>query len=326
MLTRLSRLTAIRVAFIALLAVLVAACGTTPVAPPALPPTARPQPVPIPDESRPPTVRPEATARERIIDIAMQEWLRWGAQVVQIDRAGRGCVSESSLPPPPEYLAARAAADAGTSGLAAAIAPCLRYPDGTGMEATEDGCALALRYWHVLGRDPDCQAITTARWAWSAAFISWVMRQAGLNDDQFLTGEAHSMYVTDARDGILADPAFRVEAYPAVPRPGDMICSARDPSQGIVSVEQITFGRTPMHCDIVIEVSPANGVVKAIGGNIQQSVSMSEFEWNPSSSPPSALPPQTQDSLQFISTTPGEGEELARPGMPWLLVMRNQLK
>ncbi|MFT4174732.1 MAG: DUF2272 domain-containing protein [Rhodocyclaceae bacterium] len=277
-----------------------AACGTTPPATtpgqPLPPPTARPQPVPIPDRSLPPVVQPALTQRQRIVDIARQEWRRWGSQTVDVTLDGRSCVRDSAVPPPPAYLAARAAAAAGDSALAAEVAPCLRFADGSGMEATPEGCALALRYWHVLGREPTCVDITQLRWAWSAAFISWVMREAGLNDDQFLTGEAHSMYVADARDGILATPAYTVDSAPAMPAPGDMVCTTRDAAVDVTAVEDIRFGRTPMHCDIVVEVDAPARRVKAIGGNVQQSVSMSLIEY-----------------------------DAAAGYWPWLLVMRNQL-
>lgn len=294
---------------------MLAACSTVPT-------TVRPQARPIADDRLPPTIKPELTPRERIVDIALQEWLRWGGQVVSVAQ-GQACVTESNLPFPPEYVAARAAADAGMT----THMPCLRYPDGSGMEATPDGCALALRYWHLLGRDPDCVQITEARWAWSAAFISWVLRRAGLDDDQFLTGQAHSMYVVDARDGILPDPAYRVEAFPAMPVAGDMICSVRDAAVPVGSPQQILFGRTPMHCDMVIAADPATRTVRAIGGNVQQAVSMSVISWT--DTPPSPAP-----SVHLIAANPGSADmtdtppdDAAAPAQqPWLLVMRYQLQ
>ncbi|MEC5399907.1 DUF2272 domain-containing protein [Uliginosibacterium sp. H1] len=294
---------------------MLAACSTVPT-------TVRPQARPIADDSLPPTIKPELTPRERIVDIALQEWLRWGGQVVDVTQ-GQACVTESNLPLPPEYMAARAAADAGLT----TQVPCLRYPDGSGMEATADGCALAVRYWHLLGRDPDCVQITGARWAWSAAFISWVLRQAGLGEDQFLTGQAHSMYVADARDGILPDPAYRVEAFPAMPVAGDMICSARDAAVPVSNPQQILFGRTPMHCDIVIATDAASRTVRAIGGNVQQAVSMSVISWTDA-------PPTPAAPIHLIAANPGATDMADAPPdeappllqQPWLLVMRYQLK
>lgn len=307
-----ARLARFRLALSVCLLALLGACST-------LPPTARPQPEPIADERLPPVIRPDSTPRERIVDIALQEWRRWGSQTVEVGPHG-ACVLESSLPLAPEYVAARAAAQAGLT----TTQPCLRYPDGSGMEATQTGCELALRYWHLLGREPDCVQITEGRWAWSAAFISWVMRRAGLDDDQFLTGQAHSMYVTDARDGILPQAAYRVEAFPAVPLPGDMICSARGSAHGLGTPQEITFSGTPMHCDIVVEADPEGRQVKAIGGNVQQSVSMSLIRRDDTGAMPEGQAPVPPAVADGADAPPDEAGPSAR--QPWLLVMRYQLR
>lgn len=280
-------------------------CSTSP------PRTARPQAVPLPDYGRVSTP-PGATPRERIVDIALQEWRKWGSQVVHIGRDDSACVTQSPLPAPvpPEQ-----AIGAGANGQAAqpsadvdmdddGDASCLRFPDGTGMEATAQGCRMAQRYWGIVGEAPDCRQVTQGAWAWSAVFISWVMRHAGLDNAQFLTGQSHSMYVVDARDGILQRPAFHVEPVPGVPRPGDMICAGRGRDKYLSDPAEIGFGTTPMHCDIVVEVDRASGVVKAIGGNVQQSVSMDVIDLNDA----------------------GQLDGFTNSHMPWLLIMRNDLQ
>ncbi|MGY8526477.1 DUF2272 domain-containing protein [Paracidovorax citrulli] len=299
--------------------------------------TARPQAVPLPIATEPAPPPPQGTtdpsssassARERIVRIALDEWQRWGGQTVRIGRDDTACVVSSPLPPPvvprpldpiADVLAGLPAEEgvatvaASTSGLGnsadmeesqgVAGANCVQFPDGTGMEATAQGCALAQRYWAIVGKEVDCEQVTKGRWAWSAVFISWVLRQAGLDERQFLTGESHSMYVVDARDGILPAPAFRVEPVPALPRPGDMICAGRGRDKYLSSPADIGFGTTPMHCDIVVEVDPSTRTVKAIGGNVQQSVSMELVEMGDS----------------------GSLDAFTNSHAPWLLVMRNQL-
>ncbi|HSD36640.1 MAG TPA: DUF2272 domain-containing protein [Rhodocyclaceae bacterium] len=295
-------------------ALMLTACHTTPPTP-----TARPQAQPIADNSLAPAIAPELTPRQRIVAIAEHEWRSWGSQTVLMDANGRGCVSNSPLPPPPEYLAAQAATAsirAGGATLLPEVSPCWQFADGSGMESTPQGCALTLRYWRVLGREPECAQIATARWAWSAAFISWVMRQAGLTNEQFLTGEAHNMYVADARDELLPAAAFGIEPYPAVPAAGDMICSVRSAAAAITDVEQIVFGRTPMHCDIVITVNTQQHSLLAIGGNVQQSVSLSVISWAAPSAPPEP----------DMSGSDDIGDATASPVVPWLLVMRNHLQ
>ncbi len=279
-------------------------------------PPARPQATPLPDSERPVTT-PGATPRQRIVEIAWQEWQRWGGQTVRLGRDDTACVTDSPLPPPvlpgmpvadteaagntePADSTDRAADSQDDTG---SETNCLRFPDGTGMEATPQGCKLAQRYWGIVGKPVSCRQITQGNWAWSAVFISWVMRKAGLDDRQFLTGDSHSMYVVDARDGILPAPAFRIEPVPAMPRPGDVICAARGRDKYLVSPDEIGFGTTPMHCDIVVEVDPAARLVKAIGGNVQQSVSMELIELGDS----------------------GMIDGVTNSHMPWLLIMRNTL-
>ncbi|WP_432258708.1 DUF2272 domain-containing protein [Cupriavidus sp. TMH.W2] len=283
----------------------------------------RPQARALPDTERPVT-RPGATPRERIVEIATQEWSRWGGQVVRLGRDDSSCVTYSpapapELPPalaetpgpepaaPAETGAPRAATtdtESKSNGNPPPAASCLSFPDGTGMEATALGCTLARRYWGIVGETPSCRQVTQGSWAWSAVFISWVLRKAGLDERQFLTGQSHSMYVVDARDGILPRPAFRIEPVPAMPRPGDIICAGRGRDRYLEDIAEIGFGTTPMHCDIVVAVDPAARLVRAIGGNVQQSVSMEEIELGDS----------------------GQLDGVTNSHMPWLLVMRNELQ
>lgn len=286
-----------------------------------VPRTARPEAEPLPmAQQLPPTPAAGATPRQRIVQIALQEWQRWGGQTIRIGRDDTACVVKSPLPLPARLAdvepLAESDAMAGSEGfpprqtsadtdetLGQQPEACPGFPDGTGMEATPEGCLLAQRYWAIVGKTVDCEQITEPRWAWSAVFISWVLRQAGLNERQFLTGQSHSMYVVDARDGILPAPAFRIEPLPAVPRPGDLLCAGRGRDKHMTSPDEIGFGATPMHCDIVVEVDMAARVVKTIGGNVQQSVSMELVE--------------VADS--------GQVDGFTNSHAPWLLLMRNQL-
>ncbi len=272
---------------------------------------ARPQATPLPDLQRPVTT-PGATTRERIVEIATQEWRRWGAQIVRLRRDDTDCVTFSPLPAP-QPVEAPVVTDAGVpvQGSAdqeadpdGAEAGCVSFPDGTGMEATPLGCKMAQRYWGIVGQAPDCSQVTRPSWAWSAVFISWVLRKAGLDERQFLTGQSHSMYVVDARDGILPRPAFHLEPVPALPRTGDIICAPRGRDKYLEDIAEIGFGTTPMHCDIVVGVDPATRLVKGIGGNVQQSVSMEEIELGDS----------------------GKLDGVTNLHMPWLLIMRNDLQ
>jgi hypothetical protein len=103
--------------------------------------------------------------------------------------------------------------------------------------------------------------------AWSAAFISYVMRTAGARDG-FPYSQAHSTYVNAARVGGpgLVVRAERPEAY--APQPGDLICMGRSWSKFVryddLPVEFVG------HCDLVVEA--ASGALTVVGGNVNDAV------------------------------------------------------
>ncbi len=106
---------------------------------------------------------------------------------------------------------------------------------------------------------------------WSAAFISYVMRKAGLGD-RFEYSEWHAHYIRRAiRARNNQDPRYAFWAYrlsERAPRVGDIVCYARE--------EGIDFDRQrevyKSHGDLVVAVRP--GEIDVIGGNVQDSVSL----------------------------------------------------
>lgn len=108
------------------------------------------------------------------------------------------------------------------------------------------------------------------RYAWSAAFVSYVMRVAGAGSG-FPYAAAHAAYINAAvrgRGGVLA--AERPEAY--APAPGDLICTGRGTARDLTFDDLPTDGDFPGHCDIV--VAQADGIVSVIGGNVDDAVTM----------------------------------------------------
>lgn len=107
------------------------------------------------------------------------------------------------------------------------------------------------------------------RYAWSAAFISYVMRAAGARDG-FPYAASHWMYVDAAfarQPGVLLR-AERPETY--APRPGDLICIGRETSRGI-RYDDLP-ARFAGHCDVVVDATP--GVLTVVGGNVNDAVTM----------------------------------------------------
>jgi hypothetical protein len=107
--------------------------------------------------------------------------------------------------------------------------------------------------------------------AWSAAFIDYVMRMAGAGN-RFPYSPTHSDYINEARRQggarSIVVSAERLEAYP--PQRGDLICMSR--TQRPIRYDDLPTGRFPGHCDIV--VATRAGTLDVIGGNVDNSVSM----------------------------------------------------
>ena len=118
------------------------------------------------------------------------------------------------------------------------------------------------------------------RYPWSAAFVSWVMCEAGLGEASlFRRAVAHHVYIDQAIRARGADkPAAAFAAYDvgeAPVAPGDLLCSARRPAYRSIAERRRQMGigaRT--HCDIVVKVEPSRGRILAIGGNVRGAVSL----------------------------------------------------
>jgi len=105
--------------------------------------------------------------------------------------------------------------------------------------------------------------------AWSAAFISYVMRSAGAGD-RFAYSATHAAYINGAvrgEESILQ--AERTDTY--APQPGDLICLGRGTASNI-RFESLPAPGFPGHCDLVTEVAP--GQLTVIGGNVDASVTV----------------------------------------------------
>jgi hypothetical protein len=110
--------------------------------------------------------------------------------------------------------------------------------------------------------------------AWSAAFISYVMRMAGAGP-AFPYSAIHSDYINagarmsnHAATGWIVS-AERPERY--APKAGDLICEARAPST--VRFDDLPVERFPAHCDIVVDTSIPRQIA-VIGGNVDDAVTM----------------------------------------------------
>ena len=113
-------------------------------------------------------------------------------------------------------------------------------------------------------------ASVDGRYAWSAAFISYVMRIAGAGP-RFPYSANHATYVNAAA----AHQSPILEALPPeryAPRPGDLICLGRREAAALKFGALPTGYAWPGHCAIVVDAQP--GALSVIGGNVDDAVTL----------------------------------------------------
>ena len=99
--------------------------------------------------------------------------------------------------------------------------------------------------------------------AWSAAFVDYVMRMAGAGN-RFPYSPSHSDYINAARTrSDLAVTALPLSQY--APQLGDLVCMWR--AGHPVTYQDLPAGHFPSHCDIVVAQHP--GSLDVIGGNVR---------------------------------------------------------
>lgn len=104
--------------------------------------------------------------------------------------------------------------------------------------------------------------------AWSAAFISYIMKMSGAGDN-FKYSNSHSVYIRDAiknRKANNKNPFKGYEPNEVKVSKGDLVCYARQKGVGYD-----TTGAYKSHCDIVVDVKGDKATT--IGGNVSNSVS-----------------------------------------------------
>jgi hypothetical protein len=128
---------------------------------------------------------------------------------------------------------------------------------------------------------------------WSAAFISYVIRQSGVGANAFQFSNAHRAYIYDAFATSAAELTNQAgdRIYRACPisttkpRAGDVVCQQREPALADLSDEAVreriqgelggstdarSIRRT--HCEVVAYIDAAARKMYTIGGNVNQAV------------------------------------------------------
>lgn len=208
-----------------------------------------------PDAHVPPfaTVPYEPISRESVVAIALREWRLFG-QPVDDDPPG------TRPPPPPDQKPER------EPGLWQRVGEYwwLGLNAGT-PESAWTGKHDATGQVFPANQD--------WKFAWSAAFVSYVMRIAGAGS-RFPYSESHSDYINIAKEMALGQTsgwlitAERPTTY--APQPGDLICEAR--VRRIITYDDLPDGHFPAHCDIVVAAQP--GLITVVGGNVDDAVTV----------------------------------------------------
>lgn len=203
--------------------------------------------------------------RARMVFLARQEWTLFGRPVVRDDP------SRPMLVFPPDVEASH--------------------------EVQGPMLTRVLMYWYRVSNAPIVGIQGELR-PWSAAFIGWIVRSAGVPEDEFPSTVLHWDYIAHALNGDDGARFIARDARDYAPRIGDLICAPR----GEAFVAEVSdferLRRGAYHCDLVVAVRA--GKLDAIGGNVLDAVSL------------------TQVALDAA------GRVLRSPARPWVVVLEQR--
>lgn len=154
----------------------------------------------------------------------------------------------------------------------------IRFKKGRGKESQSPYYKYVGEYWKRIGYNYDGK---DTKVPWSAAFISFCVREAGHYAD-FNFSAAHSKYVHQAIRRKLDNINGSFWGYKIgqhKPQVGDMVCRRRA-GQNIDYDYASNHSSFKSHCDIVIAVRDDH--VSTIGGNVSNSVNRTNYPLNSS--------------------------------------------
>lgn len=152
----------------------------------------------------------------------------------------------------------------------------LRFAKGKGDEKADPYCGYVREMWAAIGEPYDGRSKypNGEEVPWSAAFISWVVRQAGPAYTNFQFASSHSVFVNNAIKarvtGRRDKPFWGYRITEERPEIGDIIQRNRGSNAYTFSFAE-NHAEYASHSDIVVEVTP--DVVRVMGGNVGDTVS-----------------------------------------------------
>lgn len=221
-----------------------------------------------------------ADARQRIIELAVQEWGFFGFPLVEYDEDDDGPVT-------PRGRVGVDGRGGVPGGRGSGPGGARRGPSRIGTPEAARTAASIGGYWAVtpggawILENQNTQwreaisGVTRWRFPWSAAFISWLMCEGGVGaPEQFQRAIAHHTYIDQAiRARIDAASRSAYVAYDVGERPvapGDMLCTSRQPVYRTLADRRRQLGQgARTHCDLVVKLDEARRQILAIGGNVR---------------------------------------------------------
>lgn len=141
-----------------------------------------------------------------------------------------------------------------------------------GMRETDEGFWQRVGQYWLEGTGKKWTGRDTG-YAWSAAFISYIMKKSGAGNN-FRYSESHSTYIRWSTANRLNNKSdnffFAFDFNEYIPKVGDLVCYSRQPG--------VTYGNQPSwymsHSDLVVEVLSNVQELKVIGGNVSNAVTL----------------------------------------------------
>jgi hypothetical protein len=199
-------------------------------------------------------------SRTAAVAIAMDEWRLWGVRVDDTDGAG--------------YVQTDATMGERQPGLWQRVGEYW----WEGMNANSPEAAWTGKHDAAGNAFP---VAVNGDYAWSAAFISYVMRIAGAGA-KFPYAPDHAAYINYAARAALGEVhnPLLVAEDPAsyAPRWGDLVCFPRGDASGLTFQDLPTAYSFPAHCSIV--VSSGVDAISVIGGNVDDAVTLKHLQTN----------------------------------------------
>ncbi|HET7717029.1 MAG TPA: DUF2272 domain-containing protein [Bauldia sp.] len=159
----------------------------------------------------------------------------------------------------------------------------MRFRRGTGLEHVPPFSGFVGEMWQNIGIDLDG---TDRDQPWSAAAISFMVKNAGNKYRKFKFASSHSKYIHHAIKAREADdrsvPFWGFRLSERKPRVGDLVCKDNPdfaPSVNFDVARELDAYRS--HCDIIMKVDSERQRVLTIGGNVSHSVGITFYDLAP---------------------------------------------